>query len=814
MPENPPRPRSERLVSLGLFLLSAAILLLEVGQVRIFSFILWHHVTYLVVTVTLLGFAAGGTCAALFKCIDPLARAARAGVAFAVLSVAVFVLLAHHRIALLTSTSGQNPALKAAFAYLYLVVPFLFGGLAVAAALDGEGRAVSRRYGVNMIGSALGAILSLVVLPHVGGGGLVLVTGLLAAAGAACFASAAGRSRLAALSCVAALACGAALPVADSVFPFQVAPGKALATDLARGDKLLETRWDPICRVDVIGDEQNGDGLHVTQDGDAPTVILAEKARARHVESLSQYILGYAIAPGARKNVLVIGVGGGQDVATAVSMGATHVVGAEINASTAELITKRFDRYSGGLMTDDRVKLELKDGRSLVARTHEKFDVIQLTGADTYAALAAGANLVAESYLYTMEAMRDDLDHLNDEGVLCVLRWRFDPPREDLRLFGMAARALVERGVTDPAAHLAVISVKVKSDPLAGGPPIDAAYSVTLVKKTAFAAKEIQTLRQFCTQRQDKDRFTLTFVKGGENEKPFQDFVAAVAAGDSAASAFEDAYPYAIDPVTDDRPFFFQYYRGRDVVGDPSQSQPHFLSVVGGGPAGLQVLWYSLVGSILLVVVLVILPLVVFKRGGLRVEGAGRQVVYFTAVGLAYLAVEIVTLQRLTLYLGHPLKALGAGLLAFLVFSGIGASVSARVEPGRERRGAALACCVVVLLLAAHALLVPMIYRATLAQSDDARLAIAIVLLAPVAFAMGFPFPLALRRARAAAPALLPCAFGVNGAASTVASAAAILCAMDLGFSRVLAGAAALYLLAAVALPRVTNSAGTALPAR
>ncbi len=802
MAETPPRPRSERLAAFGLFLLSAAILLLEVGQVRIFSFILWHHVTYLVVTVTLLGFAAGGTCAALIRCVDPAARAARAAFWFALMSVAVFALLAHHQIALLTSTEGSNPALKAAFAYLYLVVPFLFGGLAVAAALDGEGRQVSRRYGVNMIGSALGAILSLLVLPHVGGGGLVLVTGALAALGAGCFATSANRRVLAALSIVLALACGLGIPFADRLFPFQVAPGKSLAADLARGEPLLETRWDPICRVDVIGDEARSEGLHVTQDGDAPTMILSERARARHVQSLSQYILGYALETGHLDNVLVIGVGAAQDVATAISMGAKHVVGAEINRSTADLITKRFDAYAGHLMTDPRVSLELKDGRSLVARTHDKFDVIQLTGADTYAALAAGANLVAESYLYTMEAMRDYLDHLNDDGVLAVLRWRFDPPREDLRLFGMAARAFVERGETDPAAHLAVISVKVKTDSTPGAPQVDAAYSVTLVKKSAMTQKDVQTLRQFCTQRADKDRFTLSFVKGGTNERPYQDFVDAIAKGDDAARTFEDAYPYAIDPVTDDRPFFFQYYRGKDVVGSDEGGKPHFLSVVGGGPAGLQVLWYSLVGSILLVVVLVLLPLLVFRRGGLRVEGATRQVVYFTAVGLAYLAVEIVTLQRLTLYLGHPLKALGAGLLAFLVFSGLGAATTARVAPGRERRGAGLACCVVVLLLAAHALLVPKLYTATLSMDDDVRLWIAIAALAPIAFAMGFPFPLALRQARAAAPALLPFAFGVNGAASTVASAAAILFAMDFGFSRVLAGAAALYLIAAFALPR------------
>ncbi|MCB0948216.1 MAG: hypothetical protein KDB44_02865, partial [Mycobacterium sp.] len=579
-----------------------------------------------------------------------------------------------------------------------------------------------------------------------------------------------------------------------------------------RGVARLATHWDPICRVDVVGDENADDALRVYQDGDAPTWIPSkDKPDDQFVSShlALAYMMKFAPDAAKRDKALVIGVGGGHDIRTALVMGATRVLGAEINESTAAMMRERFDAYSGGLYTDPRVEIVVADGRSVVARSDETFDVIQITGADTYAALASGANLVAESYLYTSDALDDYLSHLNDEGVLAVLRWRFRPPRETLRLVGMAALALKRAGAADPSRHIAVINVDSKGN-LFGGTEVQARYAVTLVKKTPFTDGERGLLRRFCKEH-PTGHYSVAYLPGDPGEPEFEGYLSAIQEGPAAQRAFEDAYAYAIDPVSDDRPFFFQFFRGRDVVSEREEERgkEHFFSVIGGGPAGLQVLWYSMGAALILVVLLVLAPLAVLRRDGLRVPGGGRLVVFFVAVGLAYLMVEIATMQRLTLYLGHPLFALSLGLTTFLVASGLGAAASARVAAGGERRGATIGAVLVVVMLAFHAFAVPSILEATLHLSTVARCALAVVLIAPLAFFMGFPFPLGLRRARAQDPRLLPWAFGVNGGASVIASVLAILFAMDHGFSAVLVFGAALYATAAITLPASARAGAT-----
>lgn len=805
-------PRREGLFALGLLLVSAAVLLLEVGQVRIFSFLLWHHVTYLVVTVTLLGFAAGGTFLSLRHGKTTAALPGKAATMFGLLAALTFAVMARQESVLLAQTDARFPALKAALSYLYLVLPYFCGGLAIAASLDGEGAVVSRRYGVNMIGSALGALLALPVLRTFGGPGIVLVAAALAFAGSAlqllAIRQKTGVGGLVAAACALFL-----LGRGDALFPFPCAVGKTLEHELTQGKPLVYSKWDPICRIDVVGDEEKDVTLRVYQDGDAPTHIPSAAKVDLGSVMQSHLALGYLLkfdpaTQRSRDRALVIGVGGGHDIKTALVMGAQRVVGAEINRSTAEMMRGRFGPFSGNLYTDPRVAIEVADGRSVVARSDETFDIVQITGADTYAALATGANLTAESYLYTQDAIRDYFDHLADDGVLCLLRWRFFPPRETLRLVGMIATVLKERGVADPRAHLAVVNVKA-SGVLFDGKEVDAHYAVTIAKKTPLTAREIQIVRQFVTLNARKDAYSLAFLPNGaagEGEKEFTGYLAAIAEGPAAAHAFVEAYPYAIEPVTDDRPFFFQFFRGSDVLGssEDGRGKEHFFGVIGQGPEGLRVLWLSLAGSIGLVLLLVVIPLGLFRREGLKVSGAPRFVLFFTALGLAYLAVEIATAQRLTLYLGHPLLALGVGLTSFLVASGIGAAASARVEPGNERKAIALAAILAVALLLLHAFALPAVFAATLGLPDLARQVLAAGAIAPLAFVMGMPFPLGLRVARRSAAPLLPWAFGVNGGASVVASVLAILFAMDHGFGAVLLAASGLYLLAALLSPRAT----------
>lgn len=812
--QNAPAPPRERTFQFGLLALSAAILLLSIGQVRVLSFQLWHHVTYLVVTVTLLGFAAGGTYASLRPARNPAARAGVQALLFAIATVGVFFTLARHGSELLVAQDNKLPALDATFSYLYLVLPFVFGGLSIAAALDGEGKAVSQRYAANLAGSAAGCLLVFPAL-KLGGAGLVLLAAALGAFGSCALALAAGRRLTATLGAIAALAALAALPAREKLFPFTVARGKALALAEEMGRPIPFTGWDPICRVDVVGDETRDPVLNVFQDGDAPTWIPNAKIDYAKTLPANHYGLGYSMAidpkdptKPPREKVLIIGVGGGGDLKTALVMGATKVIGAEINPTTAAMMRGPFAAYSGGLYDDPRVTIEIKDGRAVVAGSNEKFDQIQITGADTYAALASGANLTAESYLYTLEAVRDYLTRLNDDGVLCVLRWRFFPPREELRFVGLCGKVLRELGAEDPRKHIAVVNVSAKGDAIAGI-SVDAHYALTIVKRTPLTEYEIGFIRKFVRFHPAKDAYGLAYLPGETSEPEFAGYLDAIAAGDTATAKFEDEYAFAIDTVTDDRPFFFQFFRLRSLFETETGSggRFHFHDVIGAGPAGLQVLWLSLAGALVLVIVFVFAPLAIFRREGLSVTGAKTSALFFVCVGVAYMGIEMATVQRLTLFLGHPLKALGVGLSTFLLASGLGAFTTGRVGLGLETARGRLAALVVALLAVTHAFLLPRFFAACEGFGPDARVLLAMAAIAPLAFVMGMPFPLALRAVRATSPPLLPWALGVNGGASVIASVGAILLAMEIGFRAVLFVAAAIYVVAAITMPRARAAA-------
>ncbi len=804
-------PQRERSFLLGMLALSAAVLLLSIGQVRILSFQLWHHVTYLVVTVTLLGFAAGGTWCSVRTVKDSRSRAALHALLFALATFGVFAVLARHGSTLLKEKGARMPALDATFSYLYLVLPFVFGGLSVAAGLDGVGKTVSRRYAANLAGSALGCLLVFPAL-HLGGPGLILVATALGAIGAALLARAAEKTALAGIAGVVTAAALLAIPARDTLLPFTVAGGKALSLAIEQNRPIPFTGWDPICRVDVVGDETKDPLLNVFQDGDAPTWIPSGKIDYTKSLPGNHYALGYAmkvdpknpLAP-PRKNVLVIGVGGGGDLKTALVMGAEHVVGAEINPTTANMMRTRFKDFSGNLYDDPRVQIEIKDGRAVIAQSKERFDQIQITGADTYAALASGANLTAESYLYTEDAVHDYLDHLNDDGVLCVLRWRFFPPREELRFVGMCAKVLKDLGAADPRKHIAVINVK-SSGNILGDVNVDAHYAFTIVKKTPLTENEITFLRKFVKLHPNKDAYGIAYLPGEPSEREFSGYLDAISGGIDSTAKFEREYEFSIDSVSDDRPFFFQFFRLRSLFEpQPGASQESFFrTVIGNGPAGLQVLWLSLLGALVLVVVFVFAPLVLFRREGLRVDSvnAKTSALFFICVGLAYLAVEMATVQRLTLFLGHPLKALGVGLSTFLLGSGLGSYFTGRVALGRETAAGRTAAVLVAIVTVLHAAWLPAVFQRCADLGPEARVMVAIAAIVPLAFLMGMPFPLALRAVQRTAPPLLPWALGVNGGASVIASVGAILVAMQTGFRVVLLIAAGIYLLAAITIPR------------
>lgn len=803
----------------GVALVSASVLLVQLVHTRILSPMLWHHLTYLVVTFTLLGFAAGG---ALLSCKSSWLSGRTSGrlsgwaTAFGLATIGSYAVVTR---ALPESDMDTGGLAVAAFQYSMLILPMVFGGMVIALALSDSRGKVGKVYAWNMGGSALGCALYLPVLRGLGGEGAVLFAAAVTFVGAALLANnRKGYKFVAGLLAIASVSTAYMAPTA--AFEVPVAANKVMSQTMKHDPRLRVemTRWDPICRLDVVGpgpdfpDEQRV----VYQDGDAPTVMFMGP---RHLvtDLAAKEGLGYLLFQETAPKVLAIGVGGGIDILQAKAPrtfpdgSMVDFTGVELNKTTAGLMRNEYREKTADRYFLPGVTIHVDEGRSWLRRSDEKYDLIQMTGTDTYAALSSGSYVMSESYLYTAEAYDDFLSHLTPDGVIGVMRFRFDPPRETLRLAAIAVDALRRDGAENPELHFVVIGWQGKEYATPDGKVAGLDYGAILIRKRPFTGREVAMYQELCTAR---PMLFVMYAPGVEAEGEFPDFFAAVA--DGTDEDYRSKYIYNLDPVTDNNPFFFRYHRWENVlpslfgfgdepavvvpgVGDEKMAAvgTEYLEIIGDKPIGLIMLLTVLGQCALLVALLVIVPLVLFRRDGLKVPGSGRWVLYFCGLGAGYILIEVAAMQRFVLFLGHPGYAITVVLISFLIFSAMGAAVAGKSDD--PRRTLVRALFAVLVLLGIFAFGLPHLFDLTLKLPIAQRIAITVASLAPMAFFMGMPFPSGLTLVQKRAGQLVPWAFGVNGGASVLASVLGILLAMWGGFTTSFMAAGLAYLVALLA---------------
>lgn len=810
----------------GLFLISAAVLALQVLQTRILSVQMWHHHSYMVVTMTLLGFAAAGSLVTVLPRLlrgDVAGKLAWCGSLFALSTLGGYLLLGAtaDRAAEMTA---QGRYLALSLFYSYLLVPYFFGGLVVTIALS-TARRVSLLYFFNLVGSAVGAWLFIALIADLGGERMLVLCAALGPLAAISFLRSAPASpvpvqRGAALASIATLGlCAFAFLNAKTWFPIQVASSKAMAYVLSEleGAEHVGQRWTPLCRLDLVKlpDRPGRPGeINIYQDGDAITVMHSDASFGAWRASAPLALNQLAYEPqkllveeqGADgPEALAIGIGGGIDLRFAMEQGASSVLGIEINGGTVELVGEEWADFNGDVYDQPGVEVRVAEGRSALRRLDRTFDVIELSGTDTYTAGNAGAYVLSESYLYTYEALVEYFEHLDAErGTLGMIRLGYDPPRENLRLFAIALTALRDEfGVERPSDHAAVIFEEVTLP--AGGP---GAGETIRFAGNVFSRQPLSpaALERFSMAELNPD-WRIAYLPGraADPDDPFARLAAAIDAG--TEEAFYDAYPWDVRPVTDDAPFFFNFHHWDALFAEPESDSGMWHGLT-GGPIGLRIMATLLVQTSVLVAALVILPLIVLRREGLRAPHAGRHLAYFLGLGAGFMFLEISTIQRLVLYLGHPTYSLTVVLACFLLFAGLGSLFAGRfnASPGGAIRVIVPLLCVGILALAFG--LQPVL-DATLHLDLPLRIGVVALCLGPVNFLMGMPFPLGLQRLKGLAPRLVPWALGVNGGASVVASILCIVIAMEAGFRTV-----TLLALVAYAVGALLQVSGPLSPAR
>jgi hypothetical protein len=786
-------------------LLSAAALAYEVLLLRLFAIVQWHHFGYLAISVALLGIGAAGTFVTLsrrFLLARYPASFAVAAATFAVAAIASFALAARLPFNALELAWDPAQFLGLAGIYLLLFLPFFGAATALCIAYARFGGDIARLYGADILGAGFGslALLAALFAWH--------PAQLLRGIAAAGFASAAvalwpASRRAATLLAMVAVLGPWLLPTALLEAP--ASDYKDLRQALRLKDaRIVAERTSPLGVVTAVASpaapprHAPGLSLHAQSgppeqialfvDGQAAGAVTRFDGRLEALAYLRDTTAALPYALLRQPRVLVLGSGAGGDVLQALVHGAGRIDAVELDRQVLAMVEQDLGAFSGRPYSVPGVQAHVAEARGFVAASTDSYDLIQVALLDAFGSSAAGLGSLNEGHLYTVEALDDYLARLAPGGLLAFTRWVALPPRDTLRLFATAVVALERRRVADPAASLAMIR--------------GWNTATLLVKNGPFAAAELAAIRDFAARH----AFDLVHVPGivateanRHNLLERDDFFAGTRSllGPGRAD-FVARYKFDIAPATDDRPYFFHFFKWSTL--------PEFwrLRAQGALPPldwGYPVLVLALAQAALVSLALILLPLALGRTRHDFAQAPAplrrRVAIYFLALGMGFMAIEIPFLQRFTLFLSHPAYAAAVVLAAFLVFAGLGARFSRRLAPASMRPFVAI-----VLLALLYVVALPPLLAALMGLPQAAKVLLTIALVAPLAFCLGMPFPLGLAALAAEAETLVPWAWGINGFASVVATLGAALLAIHWGHSAVVLLAVILYAIAALRFPR------------
>ena len=797
---------------------SAALLMTELALTRIFSVVMYYHFAFLAISIALFGLSASGVFAFLRRTALDRQRTdtllASRAVAHAVCTIIALFVLVRLRVGL--NYSPKNLGLMLTI-YTLAALPFFSGGLVITLAISRLSSRINAIYAADLIGASAGCLVLIPLLDRIGAPGVVLSAAALAAVAAVLFAAPERRARFAAI--------GAAVMIvtlaghASGVAGFDV-----VVTKGHQSDRVLFSKWNSFSRIGVY-ERTHGDWslswaykgplpdtrfmdidsaastpiLHVAPDlSNAQYLHYELTAFAYHLKERRLEARGSGLEepnpasdpqPPASSlqplasgfTALVIGPGGGRDILSALVFGARRVDAVEINPIIAnDVMRGQFKDFSGGIYSHPRVRIFVDDGRSYVRRTPERYDVIQASLVDTWAATAAGAYTLTENTLYTVEAFNDYLDHLTDNGVLSITRWIFD----GLRLVSLAQEACAARGC-DVASSLAVVRHNNVATFLLKKSPFTPAELTALER----AAGELQFEILYAPLAPYQDLESLDPREQSIDGTPIGDYRRLILARDR--ERFYNDYPMDIRPTSDDRPFFFLTTRLEDQFELAFSRSMLF----GNGVSALLTLFGI---SATLVALFVVGPLAL--AGGSRPAGWQWWLMYFGALGAGFMLIEVAVLQRFVLLLGHPVYSLTVTLFSLLLGTGIGAALSRRLAgPGLARSTAFSLAVIAALAIGAIVIVTPLVAWA-IPLSRPTRILIAVAALVPMGMALGVPMPAGIRLLSARAPQMVTWAWGMNGAFSVIGATLALFIAMNWGFRVTLVVASLTYLLGLSAL--------------
>lgn len=757
----------------ALFLFSVALLSMQISFTKFFSVVLWYHFGFMIISTAMLGFSVSGVFLSLFPKYSKKFTLSTLMSVSSIVTLLCYIIMTRIQFTPLNLINKNAGLFSLVLLIVLLFIPFFLFGLTIGWLLQQKKESIGLYYSVNMIGSAAGALLFIFIFNNFNGQiGIPLNITLIIIA--AIIAAEKHKQKI-----VAGLFLIGITPLlfTPSFFPMEPPEDKILGLVKDRKSDVIFTDWSSLSKIDMIKDVDRsiyrsigmwGISRNYMAEGKIfpeRTGIVIDSWAYTSIIKYPQDLSFFNYMPTALvfnlgksfDSTLHIGSGGGMDLLAAKYHNAKKIAGVEINPVIVRAIQNEFREYSGGIYSGgiEGISVFIDEGRHFIESSEKKYDIIQLSGVDTFSSTHAGAFALSENNLYSTEAFQSYFKRLNDNGFFTMTSW-FSPdengvPRFSVRLINIIRDSLNKLGI-DPENRVLFIVSDV--------------YTVAVVKNGVFTPDEVLNAKNFI----DRNAFT-SLVIPFENPNDNNIFEKFLYAGDDSSNEMIDNYPYIVSAPTDDKPFFFELRKLSTLfAGINAGVLP--LNIF----SGQTILFAILVILLFLGIIFIIQPLYFLKKRdktSLKLPGLA----YFSLIGMGYMFVEIVLTQKLVLYLGHPSYSLSLALFSILLFSGLGSLSTDLLNFGK--RTSLLFLTSALILLAAG--LSPVL-SSTLSSSFTVRVIITLSMLAPVSFLMGCAFPAGARRATEAE---LPFLWGINGFFSVIASVLSTIISINYGFTSV-----------------------------
>ena len=775
------------MVYVGLFFLALATLAFEVTLVRLLSVVAWYHLAFFAISTAMLGMTAGATKVYLQRRVFDTADRGRAVslacLRFSVSIPGVLILLCVLPLGLYESVLSPLILLIATAA---CALPFYFSGIVITASLTKFELPIGKLYAADLIGASLGCFLVLGGLRLLDAPSLILVCGGFGVLAGACYARHAGLSRLTRTQ-LALVPLFLLVGFLNAQTPYGIRP-LYVKGRIEKLDSLLLEKWNSFSRV-VVYEPVEAEPMYwgpspvaptepvlpryaMNIDGDAGTNIRRFHS-AEDIEHLGYDVTNVGYHLGRKGRACVLGLGGGRDIQAAILYGLTPVDGVDINPTFIELLEGEMREFAAIGGRDD-VNLIVDDGRSFLTQSEHRYAIIQMSLIDTWAATGAGAFTLSEHSLYTLEAWDVFINRLAPDGIFMVSRWH-SPSNlgETGRILSLAVASLLRQGVEDPGRHLALIT----SDQV----------STLLLGRSPLAEEDIAKLEQVCADLQ----FNAVHLPG---RPPVDERLSSILAAGSDVE-LERAIASATlnyEPPTDNNPYFFNMLRLRNLFAA-------FGSDVGmqrGNLLATLTLLGLLMALTVLALVTIVIPLLLGTRRERSAEIPGRYfwsgAVYFALIGSAFMLLEIALIQRLTVFLGHPIYALGILLSSLIASTGVGSFISDRLPLTRPPWSFVYPGVTAGLILCLP-LVFDVVLQAQSAAPIGQKILIAVAIVSPLGILLGFFFPAGMRMVGTICPTETPWYWALNGIFGVLCSAVAVLISIYSGITTNVIASAVLY---------------------